>query len=327
MEGAIFLTALHDAAEKEGEKVARICLGCHAPLAAQIGDTKLENRLSWEGVGCDVCHSVASVDTSGANPKMVFDLGGTKRGPIRDAESNAHGVEYSEIHAGSLICIGCHEYAAGDGTPILSTYSEWQKSAAAARGESCQDCHMGRTEANVVDPSVKRTAGTPVNLHEVPGGHSLNMLNRAIHVSMKPERRGEELRVEVRINNKGAGHAVPTGMPGRRLILTVSVKTTQNQSFEEKRIYTKSFVDAEGNPIEHDGECFAEGARLLSDTRLMSDEQRVESFRFHVPTSAGVSIKTRVQYEHSPTGRPEDSTRLTVLSEDRSLKPAAGPER
>jgi len=321
MEGAVFLTALQNAAENEGAEVARACLGCHAPLAETIRDTELTSKLAWEGVGCDVCHSVAAVDASGPNPRMVFDLGGPKRGPIRDAESSAHGVEYSDLHESSLICLGCHEYTNPQGDAILSTYSEWKASTAAAAGKNCQDCHMARTEANVVDPSVKRVTGVPVNLHEMPGGHSLGLLTGALRATVGFERRGDDLAVSVKIGNKGAGHAVPTGMPGRRLILAVTVRT-KSATFEEKRVYTKLFADAAGDTITRDGGCFAPGARLLADTRLQSGEQRTESFAFRVPASESASISMKVHYEHSPTGRPEDRTWLTVLSEDRLVRPA-----
>jgi hypothetical protein len=325
MEGAVFLDALLQAVKDGGDAMMPICLKCHAPLAAVVGDERLEKKVSWEGVGCDACHNLAAVDTSGINPRMIYDLGTTKRGPIRDAESDAHGIAYSDLHTSSLVCAGCHEYANSEETPILTTFSEWKRFAAKQPEKTCQSCHMAGTEADVVDPRVKRLSAVSVNLHEVPGGHSLDQLLKAVSVHTESERNGDELSLDVRLLNKGAGHAVPTGMPGRRLILVVTVRTSQGQTLEEKRVYSKSFADAAGRPIEHDGGCFAPGVRLLSDTRLMSGEQRVENFRFNAPAAASVSQKVALYYEHSPTGTPENRSWLTIFSEERSLPAVSAP--
>jgi cytochrome c2 len=324
LEGAVFLAALQETEAGGGREVARLCLRCHAPLAEVVGDTRLERKVSWDGVSCDACHSITAVDTSGTNPRMTFDWGKTKRGPIRDAVSDVHGTAYSPLHTTSLVCVGCHEYTNDEGTAVLSTFSEWKESASAKKGESCLDCHMAKTEANVVDPRVKRVPESSVNLHEVPGGHALGQLHKAIRAKLTPERRGDELGVEVRMNNIGAGHAVPTGMPGRRLVVVVNVRTNDGRSLEEKRIYARHFVDATGVPIEKEYRCFEKGVRIASDTRLRSGEERIERFTFPVPAATGGSIGLKVYYEHSPTGMPEDRTWLTVFAEDRMIPPSKG---
>ena len=107
MSSPVFLHALQQAVSAEGTEVSAICLRCHSPLAAEARDTRLERQKSWEGVGCDACHTVASVDTNGANPRLRFDPGGPKRGPIRDAESAAHLTEYSQLHTSALLCAAC----------------------------------------------------------------------------------------------------------------------------------------------------------------------------------------------------------------------------
>ena len=323
MEGVVFLSIFRDLQAQGGSEAGRICLGCHAPYVGINHDEKLEKQITWEGVGCDACHSLVSVEPSVSGATQVFEPGPVKRGPIRDAASMGHDVAYSELHTKALVCAGCHEFRNGAGVPIITTYSEWEKSAAAKNGHTCQTCHMGLTRANVVDPKVKRLAISEVNLHEVPGGHSLEQLHKALAITMRPSRDGNDLVVEVRIVNKGAGHAVPTGMPGRRVILAVDVRTSDGKTASEKRTYTRLLHDAAGQPIERDAQCFAPGVSLASDTRIGPDEQRVENFRFPVSPDATAQVSLRLNYEHAPTGGAEDRTWITIYSEERTLLPAA----
>ena len=322
MEDPVFLDAFRDTRTREGEAVARVCLGCHAPAVEITKDFELEKKISWEGVGCDVCHSLVTVRMEGRSPGLVLEPGPVKRGPIRDATSTGHQVLYSELHSQSLVCAGCHEFRNAEGTSIMTTYSEWKASEAAKQGKTCQLCHMGSTRANVVDPKVKRVPSQEVNLHEMPGGHSLEQLHKALTVTFQPERRGDEMLIEVRLSNKGAGHSVPTGMPGRSVHFDVALRTSDGRSFEEHRVYRKSFADAAGRTITRDSAYFAKGVQLESDTRLRPDEQRVEKFRFSVAGDATAYLSVKLRYEHSPTGGPENRTSITFLSEERTLPPA-----
>lgn len=323
MEGVVFLSVFRDLQAREGPDAARICLSCHAPLFALNHDEKLEKQITWEGVGCDACHSLVSVELSAGGAIQKFDPGPVKRGPIRDAMSMAHDVAYSELHTKALVCAGCHEFRNADGVPIISTYSEWEQSAAAKEGHTCQTCHMGLTRANVVDPKVKRLEMSRVNLHEVPGGHSIEQLHKALTVTMRPSRDANDLVLEIQITNKGAGHAVPTGMPGRRIILAVDVRTSDGTTASEKRTYARLLHDAAGKPIERDGECFAPGVTLASDTRIGAGERRVETLRFPISPEATAQVTLRLNYEHAPTGGPEDRTWLTIYSEERTVQPVA----
>lgn len=323
MEDPVFVSGWKDATAREGEAVSRRCLRCHAPLAELTADSGLKQRVTWEGVNCDVCHSLVSVDHSQKPPKMVFDIGEVKRGPIKDAVSMAHEVAYSPLHQQSLVCAGCHEYTTPEGTEVISTWSEWVTSSASKDGRTCQSCHMATTRANVVDPKVKRVRAD-VNLHEVPGGHSLDQLHKALGVNLQTRREGEALTVQVDLKNKGAGHAVPTGMPGRKVWLEVSVGTDGGKSFQEKRVYTRSFEDAQGQPITRDSRYFSPGAKQVGDTRIRPDEKRTEKFRFEVPSKATAFVTVALQYEHAPSGGPEDRTWITFQSEKRTVLPAGG---
>jgi len=315
-----FLDVYLDMQEQGEAEASRVCLSCHAPIIDLNGDGNLELRITWEGINCEVCHSLVAVDLTGKGPKKVLEPGAVKRGPIRDAvETPAHQVAYSELHTQSLACAWCHEYVNPEGTPILTTYSEWQESTAAERGETCQECHMGRTETQAADPRTEREAVARVNLHQVPGGHSLEQLHRAFAVGISPFRDGGDVVIEIQLRNKGAGHAVPTGMPGRRVILDVEVKTADGQQFEAHEVYGKFFQDASGKRITRDSGYFARGVKLDSDTRIGPDETRTEVLRFPVSPRATAYINVRMTYEHAPTGGEEGRTRITFLSEKRTL--------
>ncbi len=322
MEDEIFLDAFRETKASEGDDVARRCLACHAPLTAVNSDWNLAQKVTWEGVNCDVCHGMVSVDMSSATPRPVLDIGNVKRGPIKGAVSSAHEVEFSELHTSALACAPCHEGTTPDGVQLMTTYSEWKESSAAREGKNCQDCHMAKTKANVVDPKIARVADSEVNLHEVPGGHSLDQLHKALSVWLEPERQGDSLIVNVRLANKGAGHAVPTGMPGRRVILALGVREGTGQSFEEQRSYSKTFTDASGETITRDSKYFTKGVEFQSDTRIQADERRNERFAFPVPASATAYITLKLHYEHAPTGGPENRTWLTFYTENRTLPPA-----
>lgn len=317
-----FLDTYRETEAREGSEVAQVCLSCHAPVAGVNGDTAMLRKVTWEGVNCDFCHSLVAVDLSGPRPRMRLDVGAVKRGPIREAASSAHEVAYSELHRRSLVCAPCHEYVNPEGTAIMTTYSEWTASRAAAEGRPCQACHMGLMRANVVDPRIERVSHAEINLHEVPGGHSLEQLHKALSVGIEPKRAGGHLNLQVVLVNKGAGHAVPTGMPGRRVILDVDVATSEGRDFHERRVYEKTLTGAGGKPVSRDGGSFATGVRLASDTRIRADERRSERFRFPLPRGVTAFVTVKLHYEHSPRGNGRDRTWITFLSETRVVRPA-----
>jgi hypothetical protein len=321
MEDPIFLDAYRETDASEGETVSRICLGCHAPAAGILKDPKLAQKITWEGVSCDICHVLTAVQFNGLVPVMTFSPGPVKHGPIENAVSGRHEIMYSELHTKALVCAGCHQFVNGEGTPIMTTYSEWEQSAAAREGKGCQACHMGRQKADVVDPKVLRVPDSMVNLHEVPGGHSLEQLNKALAVTIRPVHVNGELQLEVDLRNNGAGHAVPTGMPGRRVELQIRVQTSEGKAYEEQKSYGETFTDAAGELIARDSGYFARGVKHVADTRIQSGEQRVESFRFPVSPTASADIAVKLHYQHSPTGGKENQTSITFYSEQRTVGP------
>jgi hypothetical protein len=324
LEGPVFLDGYRATEAEHGSTVSRLCLDCHAPLARIAGDVELRQRTTWEGVSCEVCHSLVAVDFSEPTPRPIFDFGRVKRGPIRGASTAAHAAAYSELHTTAAVCAPCHEYVNAEGVPILTTFSEWKESSASRSGKSCQACHMETTRVGASDPRTKREPA-PINLHEVPGGHSLEQLHRALGVGLVPRREKSALRVDVTVSNRGAGHAVPTGMPGRKVHLILTVRSSDGGFYEARRVYARTFRDGRGETVAGDGGCFAPGVREDSDTRIRPDERRTESFRFPVASSATVFVDLKLHYEHRPVPTGEGRTWLTFYSETRTLAAEVPP--
>ena len=87
MESRLFQDALKMAEAEFGSSARKTCLGCHSPIAVQIGDLGLIRKVSWEGVTCDYCHSVRDVTTSGTNPRARVEFSLVKSGPSKEAVS------------------------------------------------------------------------------------------------------------------------------------------------------------------------------------------------------------------------------------------------
>jgi hypothetical protein len=280
----------------------------------------LLRKVSWEGITCDYCHSVQSVSMTGPNAKAVVAFSNVKSGPLKDASASAHGASYSAVHVSSLACVACHEYRNPLGFPVLTTYSEWQNSRAAKEGQPCQSCHMYRVAADVVDPRIQRSKEAKVNLHQMPGSHSLEQLSRSIKLNLLATREPSQLKVTVEVVSRTAGHYVPTGSPRRQLVLEVTADTYDGQHFRGERVYRRTVADPQGRPIDREDLAFLEGAKVLSDTRLAPDEKRTEEFFFPIPTGVSTDIKLKAWYYYSPAAEAEGQQRVSFLTLSRLVR-------
>jgi len=313
MDSRVFQDALELAEGELGPAARRTCLSCHAPVAARIADLSLRRKVSWEGVTCDYCHSIRDVSLAGASPtaSVVFSL--VKSGPLQDAQSNGHGTLYSPMHTTSLVCAPCHEYKNAQGFPVLATYTEWKNSPAAQDGKQCQSCHMFQVAGKVVDPRIQRSEAAQVNLHQMPGSHSIDQLNKTIGASLAATREGDQLRVAIEVVNKGAGHYVPTGSPLRQVALDLSVEGYDGSRFHDERLYRRVVADQQGVELKQVHLAMVKSAKTLSDTRLAPGEKRAEVF--NVPLARGVQaqVKATFWYYYSPLA-PASQQRVTFLT-------------
>lgn len=319
MESRLFQDALALAEEDAGPGARKTCLGCHAPLAVLTGDLALVKKTSWEGVTCDFCHSIRNVVTTGPNPKATVQFTLVKTGPLKDSVSNGHGTEFSAVHTSSLLCATCHEYRNAGGFPVLTTYTEWKNSRYAKEGRECQSCHMSRVSGDVVDPKVKRS-NARVNLHQMPGSHSIEQLTSTIRAQLSSVRENNDLKVTVEVANVAAGHYVPTGSPLRQLVLEVKADAYDGQHYRAERSYMRKIADAQGVAVAHEHTGFLKGASVVSDTRLAPEERRMETFVFPIPQGTQAQLKATLTYYYSPLARTESQKKITFLTLNRLVK-------
>ncbi|MBM3804122.1 MAG: hypothetical protein FJW26_17630 [Acidimicrobiia bacterium] len=320
MQSWLFQDALELAEADFGRAARRTCLRCHSPVGVALGDVNLDKKVSWEGVTCDYCHFLRSVSTSGANPKATVDFSLVKTGPLKDASSMAHGTEYSEVHSSSAACAPCHQYQNSIGFPLLTTFSEWKQSRHAKEGKQCQTCHMYRVAGQVVDPRVSRSSLAKINLHQMPGSHSVTQLTKAVTVQMSTTRKDNELQVVVTVTNREAGHYVPTGSPLRQLILEVHADAGAGYRFRQERLFRRVVADANGELVTRERVAFLKGAKVLSDTRLAPDEKRTETFSFPIPPGIQTQLTANLRYYYSPMERTDSPKQVNFLSLSRLVR-------
>ncbi len=293
----IFDTAFMQSIKEGGEEARRKCLSCHAPMTMFNGDYYLSQEVSREGVSCDFCHTVTAVHLDSREKRFSAEPGLVKRGVIKKAASPAHKTAFSDLHSKSEFCGGCHNYLAKSGIDIMSTYQEWLDGPYSREGVQCQDCHMILSEGKVVIEGLNsRTDG--IHLHSLI--HDSNQKRSALRLEIaRVDRRPGELEVEVRVENVGSGHMVPTGLPTREIVLEVVVETGTH-SIQRERRYRKVVGDEKGQPLNADYAVLLYGAKILNDNRIAPREVRTERFRFPVRESEGVTVRAELSYLYSP---------------------------
>lgn len=314
MKSRLFQDALAMAKSDFGAHARAVCLGCHSPAAVETGDLSLVRKVSWEGITCDYCHSMRSVSLKGSNPKAHVEYDNIKAGPWKNVKSPVHGTLYSPLHTSSLLCATCHQYRNAEGFPVLTTYTEWQKGPYAAEHKGCQSCHMYQVEGKVVDPSVLRTSGHEINLHQMPGSHSLTQLNKAIRGQLLVTHQGGELRVEVDVTNQGAGHMVPTGSPLRKLILQIKAAPFSGKAYHVRKVFTRVVADRNGKILNREDLVFMRAAKVVKDTRLAPRETRKEAFTFKVPQGVQSTVTADFYYYYSPMSTNKAQQEVKFLS-------------
>jgi hypothetical protein len=270
---------------KTGDAKAReFCLRCHAPTTRVSRDFGLKLQVTREGITCDFCHTISTVNMANRTEPYTMRPGAVKFGPLGDTMSPKHLTTFSPVHETSELCGGCHELVGKNGTVIMGTYSEWKESPYAAKGVHCQDCHMPTVkDATTVKAGVKASTKR-VNKHDLQGGHSADQLQRAAKVEILEVSKGSDaVQVRVRVTNVGSGHKMPTGIPSRKVLLTGRLKDARGTVLREATIrYQKIVADAQRKPLEADADIFLKTSTILADNRLGPQEARIEQLVFPV---------------------------------------------
>ncbi len=216
---------------------AKSCTACHAPVAwafqRKFFTGEMPTDPSLSGVTCDLCHTITGYEgPEPRNGNFVTAPSDKKYGPF-PTETNWHHV-YSELQTKSEFCATCHEAVNHRGLEVKATYSEWKKSAFAAKGVQCQDCHMtrdgflvaGRPQFESGQASENRLVNAPVRgrlyTHRFPGAHSTSQVEGALGVTFQKApaeaRAGQTVAFSVAVDNHRSGHKMPTGSADLRLL-------------------------------------------------------------------------------------------------------------
>ncbi len=266
-------TAMRAHAEKAGLSAAKQCDRCHAPLAAFVGVPK---GTVEEGVTCDVCHTLKAVEPIPAGAALALEVNdNVKYGPLCDAKAHYfHKMGCSPLHKTATLCGGCHLYyhevGAGRTVPVLTEYEEWRNETAHSKDAApCRACHMPYATAEVAKGSAKRK-NVP---HHGLLGPKGDLFQEAVSLVVKLSEAGDALQVETELTNDGAAHAVPAGLPGRRLILRARSLDADGAVLDRKEIeYGRIHKDATGAEVPFFLAVTTEDRRLRPD---VTDKQKL----------------------------------------------------
>lgn len=312
----VFQVAYHQVAAKADR---RVCLECHAPLARYAEDPELDHAITREGITCDFCHTVSGLSGDTPSGLYVVEPGHVKRGPFEEDEltEKGHKNEYSSLHLKAEFCGGCHEVVNAQGFHVMSTYTEWKDGPYPASGTQCQNCHMPEdirfpiVDAEVV-PSTKMATS-----HGFMGGHSRIQVQNAADITLFAERSDREINALIYVTNKESGHSLPTGLPSRRLVLTVRLRERDRLHVlgERTKEYRRVLADAEGREIDGDDVVrqLLHSAAVLRDNRPAPKKTIREAFHFEAPdTPSALVVEAVLEYDLKPGPVGRGPTRIEM---------------
>jgi len=318
------------AAQEQGLS-PEFCSRCHTPIgvvSAEIPplDGSGLNEVSKEGVQCDFCHVIATSEGIG-NAPYILEPGNVKWGRnMSGAKSPSHEIKTNEFYNESAYCGTCHNiYHPVNNLTLAATYTEWEEGPYAKEGVTCQACHMTPGIVEFEENPGKAASSGPerehVYTHYFVGGNAfvtevmgegrhekkaVEYLQRAASLEVKAPDSAEpkeNVEVEVKITNTGAGHKIPTGVTEEReMWLELIVEDAKGKELyhsgaldekgeidPEATIYQTIFADSRGNPTVK----VWEAETVLSDNRIGPKESVVEKHSFLMPENASSPISTR----------------------------------
>ena len=251
-----------------------------------------------------------------------------------NAKPDIHTKSYSQdFYKDSALCSTCHvEIAPGSGSLIVDTYGEWERSPFnnlkdPSKHRSCMDCHMHGDIAKIGTdiPGISTDGGRVkdnVVTHQFTGANyhlvglrnkklekmSIELLQTAAVLETHLTREGK---LNIRVRNVGAGHALPTGVADfRQVWLDVTVRDAAGQivlesgKMDEKgvvdtgaRFFQKVFGDKYGEPV---GFKFWRYEKMLKDTKIPAGGYRDEQFILPPETQFPVEVDVKLMFRTYP---------------------------
>ncbi len=184
--------------------VGSFCVRCHSPVGTQLKVSRAASILDAppvvrEGVTCIACHRVREHYWRSNGDRRIEP--GDIHAPVGrggDGQGLAHAIAKADelklkthhgqtgpgqpIHASSFffepltnsdVCVSCHQVAVHPGIWLEVVHAQYRSGPAAAKGISCQDCHMGA----VPGKSEGYEYGHAANLLDKPYGEPRKLSN------------------------------------------------------------------------------------------------------------------------------------------------------
>lgn len=262
------------------------CEACHAPLAALTDPSELAVD---EGVTCEACHAIRDVEADGARQKYVFALAENRKfGPLCDGDDTYfHKMGCAKVHREARVCGGCHALSIPiEGKKelgIFTEYAEWSASNYAQTGIACQECHMP-AEAAYAATGVTRKVRVGHHGFTGPGDE---LFRKALRIVASAKSRAGKLEVSVELKNEGAGHAVPSGLPGRQVVVRArALDEASTVQASDERAFGRVLVDDEGREVP-----FYLARKEGADDRIAPGKTKTMSFHFDAPRAGSLSIE------------------------------------
>jgi hypothetical protein len=261
------------------------CDECHAPLAI-YSDAKAS--AVREGVTCDVCHTIQDVEMGPERASFTLAVHDMVRyGPLCDAKEHYfHRMGCSPLHQSAELCSSCHQLQitspSGEAIPVFTTYSDWKAGPYAADDTPCQSCHMPGEVASVAEGEPERD-GVP---HHSFFGKERDLRQRAVTMTVTAKADGPKIAVTVTIDNSGAGHFVPSGLPARRLILRARTVGPNGDVDAVETVYGRILVDEGGREVP-----FYRAVRVQADTRIGPNKTAESTVQLNAPDSGELVVE------------------------------------
>ncbi|MBN2045931.1 MAG: carboxypeptidase regulatory-like domain-containing protein [Anaerolineales bacterium] len=317
------------------------CAACHTP-AASVNDPYGVNPaavegVAVEGVACDFCHKIWDVKIDPVTQMPYLNMPGVLSyefrrppeghqffaGPFDDV---APGEDtYSSLQRESAFCAPCHHAVFWD-TVVYNSYGEWLESPYSdpEDGQTCQDCHM---PVGLADHFALAEAGGLVRdpqtipSHKMLGVMDEAFMQQAVTMTVRADRNGDEIGVQVEIFNNNTGHHIPTDSPLRHLILVVEAFDAKEGILEQVsgpvvEVYAGTGNAEDGYYAGLPGKVYAKiledlwteispsgsywnPTRVVSDNRIAAMETASSTYGFTAPEEGAVTIKVRLIFRRA----------------------------
>jgi hypothetical protein len=202
-----------------------------------------------EGINCLVCHNIDKINEDvDPSKRGIHRIGwnpvGTMSGPIGDAKSPYHKIQYRDFFGkdSKKLCFVCHANDRSvEGLVFANTEKEYGETS-----KQCADCHMGPKKEGIAS-TLPIDNGKPkkrmVRDHGFVGAHTNWMWKGALELRAKTE--GNDLLVTLTNRNP---HNIPTGFGSRELLVEVEYKAGERTIKKDSLSLTRQYTDKRGKP-------------------------------------------------------------------------------